>query len=71
MKEKIAGYRTMLGFNQAEMAKKLGISKQAYRMKEVGKTQFNDKEKMLIKEMLKEIFPNITIDEIFFSQKVS
>lgn len=67
MKDKIAGYRTMLGLNQLEMAERLGISKQAYRMKEIGRTQFNDREKRLIKEMLKSIFPTITIDEIFFS----
>lgn len=71
MKDKIAGYRTMLGFNQQEMTEKLGISKQAYRMKEIGKTQFNDNEKLEIKEMLKSVFPNITIDEIIFSQNVS
>lgn len=71
MKEKIAGYRTMLGMNQTEMAKVFGISKQAYRMKEIGKTPFNDIEKMMFKELLLPIFPNITIDEIFFNQKVS
>lgn len=64
---KIIGYRKMLGYTQEEMAKEFGISKQAYRMKEKGKTAFNDKEKILIKEMLKVIFPDITIDEIFFS----
>lgn len=67
MKNKIAGYRTMLGKTQLELAKEFGISKQSYRMKESGKTQFNDCEKKQFKQMLKPLFPNITIDDIFFS----
>lgn len=65
---KIAGYRKMLGFTQEGMAKQFGISTQAYWKKEKGDTQFNDKEKLLFKEMLKTLFPEITIDEIFFSK---
>lgn len=57
----------MLGHTQESMAKEFGISKQAYWMKERGDTQFNDREKVLFKEMLKSIFPDITIDEIFFA----
>lgn len=68
MKDKIAGYRRMLGYTQTSMAKEFGISKQAYYMKENGKTQFNDEEKIKFKNMLKQIFPNITIDDIFFNQ---
>lgn len=66
--DKIAGYRKMLGFTQEGMAQKFGISTQAYWKKEKGDTQFNDKEKLMFKELLLPIFPNITIDEIFFSQ---
>lgn len=65
---KVAGYRKMLGFTQKGMAKKFGISTQAYWKKEKGDTQFNDKEKLLFKELLKPLFPEITIDEIFFSK---
>lgn len=64
---KIIGYRKMLGYTQASMAKKFSISTQAYRMKEKGEVAFNDQEKILFKKMLIGIFPNITIDEIFFS----
>lgn len=67
MKNKIAGYRRMLGFTQTSMAKEFGISKQSYFMKENGKTQFNDKEKMKFKKMLEPLFPDVTIDDIFFS----
>lgn len=68
MANKIAGYRKMLGYTQETMAKEFKISKQAYRLKEKGVTPFNDKEKVLFKEMLQVIFPQITIDEIFFSK---
>lgn len=64
---KIAGYRKMLGYTQESMAKKFGISTHAYWKKERGDTQFNDQEKVRFKEMLKSIFPDITIDEIFFN----
>ena len=57
----------MLRLNQTEMAKKLSISKNSYYLKEVGKVQFTDQEKGIIKEMLKPMFPSITIDDIFFS----
>lgn len=68
---KVAGYRKMIGKTQAEMAKQFNISRQAYYLKEKGKISFSDQEKTIFKEMLKCIFPNITIDEIFFNQKVS
>ncbi len=64
---KIVGYRKMLGMTQEDMAKKFNISKQAYWMKEKGKSQFSDKEKLLFKRMLLPLFPLITVDEIFFS----
>lgn len=68
MKNRIAGYRRMLGHTQTSMAKEFGISKQSYYMKENGKISFSDKEKMKFKEMLEPLFPDITIDEIFFTQ---
>lgn len=67
MNNRIIGYRKMLGWTQLDMARHLCISLQAYRMKEKGKTPFNDKEKVIFKELLQELFPKITIDEIFFS----
>lgn len=67
----IAGYRKMLEKSQTEMAKIFGISLQAYRSKEIGKTPFSDNEKLKLKKMLLPIFPDITIDDIFFKQKVS
>lgn len=64
---KLIGYRKMLGMTQDDMAKLFGVSVQAYRMKEAGKTAFNKKEMLLIRSLLREkLFPKITVDEIFF-----
>lgn len=64
---KIVGYRKMLGMTQEKMAEKFNISVQAYRMKEKQKINFNRKEMIIFRDLLrKELFPKITIDEIFF-----
>lgn len=65
---RVIGYRKMLGMTQDDMAKLFNISVQAYRMKEAGKTAFNKSEMLLIRSLLREkLFPEITIDEIFFT----
>ncbi len=64
---KLRGYRVMLGLTQQQIANKLGISLQSYNNKELGKTSFNDKERLAIKSMVAEIKPDITIDELFYS----
>ena len=66
---KLKGYRVMLGLTQQQMADKLKISLQSYNNKELGKTPFNDKERLAIKSMVAEIKPDITIDELFYSYK--
>lgn len=63
---KIAGYRNMLQMNQTKMGELLGISKQAYSNKERGIVKFNDKEKLIIKNLILPYFPDISIDELFF-----
>ena len=63
---KVKGYRNMLGLTQEQMGEKLGITKQTYHNKEIGKNSFSDKEKMTFKQLLLPIFPNITIEDIFF-----
>ncbi|HGQ9559686.1 TPA: helix-turn-helix transcriptional regulator [Streptococcus pneumoniae] len=63
---KLRGYRVMLGLTQQQMADKLKISLQSYN-KELGKTPFNDKERLAIKSMVAEIKSDITIDELFYS----
>lgn len=64
---KLRGYRVMLGLTQRQMADKLKISLQSYNNKELGKTPFNDKERLAIKSMVAEIKSDITIDELFYS----
>ena len=63
---KVAGYRVMLGLNQTELGKYLGITKQAYSNKETGRNSFSDKEKIMIKDLVSKHIPDITIDNIFF-----
>lgn len=64
---KLRGYRVMLGLTQQAMADKLGITKQSYNSKELGKSQFKDRERLIIRDLVREIKPDITIDELFYS----
>lgn len=66
MYSKIKGYRNMLNMTQEELGGKLGLTKQAYSNKERGKSEFTDREKIQIKELLQPMFPAVTIDDIFF-----
>lgn len=63
---KVAGYRAMIGKTQAEVGEYLGISKQSYSNKERGQRNFNDEEKLKLKELFSNYIPDITIDSIFF-----
>lgn len=67
----VAKMRRYKGLTQTDVSKILGVSLQSYYRKEKGKTPFTDSEKVTLKELFIEDFPEITIDEIFFSQKVS
>ncbi|SCT24551.1 helix-turn-helix transcriptional regulator [Staphylococcus caeli] len=72
MTNRAQSYRKFMGYTQIQMAKLLNISVQAYRNKEKGKTPFKDIEKVKIKkEVQKNGFEDITIDEIFFGNKVA
>ncbi|HFU4001218.1 TPA: helix-turn-helix transcriptional regulator [Streptococcus suis] len=64
---KLKGYRVMLGLTQKNMADKFGISLQSYNNKETGKTSFTDRERLIIRDLVREIKPGITIDELFYS----
>ena len=63
---KVKGYRVMLGKTQQDMADMFGITKQAYSAKERGISRFSDEEMITIKNMLLQLFPDITIDSIFY-----
>lgn len=69
-KNKVAGYRVMLGKTQKDVADILHITAQAYGAKENGKRAFKDSEKTIIKELIAEQFPDITYEELFFGQNV-
>lgn len=56
----------MLGLSQEELGRKLGISKQAYYNKENGRNSFSDTEKLKFKTLVLPLFPDITIEDIFF-----
>lgn len=65
-KNKIKGYRNMLGKTQCEMAQVLGISTQSYHNKENGLVAFKDNEKIKFKNLILPLFPDITIEDLFF-----
>lgn len=48
-KDKVRGYRNMLGLTQAQLGDRLGMTKQTYHNKEVGKNAFTDEEKGILK----------------------
>lgn len=68
---KVAKIRRFMGMSQTDLANVLQISLQAYYKKEKGKTAFNDGEKIIIKNLFSEDFPEITMEELFFNQEVS
>lgn len=62
----LPGFRKVLGIDQEEMAKLLGISRQAYSEKERGNIRFKPEEMELIRDLFQKVKPGITVDEIFF-----
>lgn len=67
MKNRVVGYRKMLGLTQEDTAKKLNISTTSYLAKEKGYVPFKPVEMEKIKELVLPLFPQITIDDIFFA----
>lgn len=63
----LQGFRKVLGIGQDEMAKKLGISRQAYSEKERGNIRFKPEEMEVIRNLFRKVKPDITIDDIFFN----
>lgn len=70
MKNKVAGIRVALGLTQKDMADIFQISKQAYWNKENGRTPFNDTEKKMFVEEAKKVFPEVSVQSIFFDNNV-
>ncbi|MGY0400711.1 helix-turn-helix transcriptional regulator [Carnobacterium jeotgali] len=70
-KETIKGYRILTGYTQQDLANMFGVTKQAISQKERGVSRFSDKEMIVVRNLVREVIPNATIDDIFFSQKVN
>lgn len=68
---KIFRMRKYKGLTQSDVAKKFGISLQAYSRKERGITPFTDSEKMLLKNLFIDDFPDVTMEELFFEDEVA
>ena len=63
-------YRRMTGKSQSHFANVLGISVNSYANKEKGRTQFTQKEiESFFLEIIK-YFPNLKIEDIFFSTEL-
>lgn len=71
MKSNIKRYRQFAGLTQNDLSQLAGIKLPTYRAKEQGRVAFNDKEKVAIKKIISDkINSYVSIDEIFFSDKV-
>ncbi|QBX25350.1 DNA-binding transcriptional regulator, XRE-family HTH domain [Streptococcus henryi] len=66
MQIKLYELRKKAGLTQAQMAKKLDISENSYRMKELGRTDFKSTEMFIIADVLKH-----DINEIFLPKKTT
>jgi DNA-binding XRE family transcriptional regulator len=66
MNTKLKGKRVEKGFNQTELANKLGISLSSYCQKEIGKVDFTLTE---IQDLM--YYLNCDFDDIFFRKEVA
>lgn len=66
----IIAYRRLTLNSQKDFATLLGISVTSYASKEKGKTQFKALEMKKITDEIKKKIPNVTIEEIFFEDKL-
>ncbi|WP_330654432.1 helix-turn-helix transcriptional regulator [Metaclostridioides mangenotii] len=64
--KKLVASRNILGLTQEKIAIKLGIAKATYNLKENGKRHFNEKEMVLISELLGK-----SMDYLFFTKEVN
>lgn len=66
----LKAYRNLIGLSQTKMANKLGICLTSYNQKERGSKEFSHKEMISIMNILKKEIPELTADEIFFTDEV-
>lgn len=65
MNKNLIGYRYMLGLNQEQIAKKIGMAASSYSMRETGKREFKQTEMKKIMVIINEKYPKMTMEEIF------
>ena len=65
MNKTLLGYRAMLGFNQSELASKIGMTSSNYSKRESGNREFRASEMFKIMEVINLKFPLMTMEEIF------
>ncbi|KGK88000.1 transcriptional regulator [Clostridium sp. HMP27] len=70
MNNKIKVYRRFFNISQSEMAKIIGIGLTSYNQKEQGKKDFTYTEMATILKYFKEKIPDLTADDIFFTNGV-
>lgn len=68
---KLVIYRDRLGLTQEQMAELLGIGQGTYNRKEKGKSQFTQPEINEVMKIVRQSFPDATVDEIFFNSELS
>ena len=61
-------YRLFIDMSQVEMSESIGIKLSSYRAKEQGRVSFSDIEKREFKKIVSKYIPEVTIDDIFFTQ---
>lgn len=69
--DKLPAYRKLIGLKQTEMAEKIRITPTTYSKKESGKSDFTETEMVLITKIIKEKIPDVTMDDIFYANKIS
>lgn len=62
----ISNWRKALGYTQADMAKIFDVTVYTYFRKEKGYSPFTDEEKIVFRNLVNNVFPDITVGELFF-----
>jgi len=63
---RVKGYRNMINETQGDFANLLGISRQTYCLKEKGRIQFKDTEKIVIRDHLNNKGVSVSVEQLFF-----
>ncbi|GEL89306.1 helix-turn-helix transcriptional regulator [Pediococcus parvulus] len=63
-------FRLFAGLSQEELAEQTNIKLGTFQAKEQGRTSFNDNEKMRVNQILSKYIDNVSIEELFFREKV-